>query len=343
MRHRSHLDDETQPVRALQAAAERDEALAPDAALDAAHGAGAPGRGGIPGLARAIDGLQASAGNRAVVSLLQGRTRRQERHAEATTHAGRSVVLGSPSVQRAPGDDDEETPADASTDPNANPNPDPNAIAGGAGSATTSGGNDAIAGTGTSGATDAAGGNTGATPTGTGTATPGASWTRIGPPKNSTYSVSGSLRTVATAIAARTEAGSEKSSPSQDTETATPAGGTEKVTAARVTVAVEVELPSWSDKSSATANQQKEWDRFMTAITTHEDGHVALDRTAYAGVHARMVGQSPADADKKVDDAEAKAKTDNDTYDTNNDHGVKQGTGINPNIDEVTKVPSSGT
>ena len=341
MGRRSHLEDEVpevHPVRALQAAAQRDEGLAPDAALDAARSADRPGRGGVPVLARAIDGLQATAGNGAVASLLQGRRGTHGRRGQATAHAGHSAVVDAPSVQRASGDD-EEKPADGSTDANVNATMDPNALAGG-----SIGSTDITGSTGTTGATTAGGsGDTGATQTGAGGTAPGASWTKVGPPNNSTYSVSGSLRTVATAIAARTEAGSEKSAPSQDTETATPDGGTEKVTAARVTVKVDVELPSWSDKSSATANQQKEWDRFFKAITAHEDGHVALDKTAYADVHAKMVGKTPADADKKVDDAEAKAKTDNDTYDNNNDHGVKQGTGINPNIDEVTKVQSSGT
>jgi hypothetical protein len=194
--------------------------------------------------------------------------------------------------------------------------------------------------TASTGATNAAGsGDQGAVPTGSGAPTPGASWTKIGPVTNSTYAVSGSLRSVANAIAARTEAGSVTSTPSQDTETYAPDGGTEKVTAARVTVTQAMELPSWTDKANATKGQQAEWDRFFAAITTHENGHVALDKTAYDSVHTKMVGQTPKGADEKLDAAEAKATTDNATYDTNNGHGVKQGTGINPNIDEVTKVP----
>ena len=115
-----------------------------------------------------------------------------------------------------------------------------------------------------------------------------------------------------------------------DTDTWEPPGGTEKVTAARVTVDQVMELPSWSDKSSATKNQQAEWDRFFAAITTHENGHVAIDKTSFAGTHSKMVGQTPADATKKADAVEAQAKTDNDTYDTGNDHGLKQGTGSTP-------------
>lgn len=167
----------------------------------------------------------------------------------------------------------------------------------------------------------------------------GPSWTHVGPPSNSTYDVSGTLRDVANAVAARTEAGSVKATPSSDTDTWTPDGGDEKIIAARVTVDQVVELPSWTDKSNATANQQAEWDRFHAAITTHEAGHVATDKTSFAGASSKMVGQTPSDGEAKLDAIAAQATTDNDTYDTTTKHGLTQGTGINPNIDEVTKVP----
>ncbi len=312
MSHR-HLEEESQPVRALQAAAERDEQRA-------------------PAVERSIESLQTTAGNAAVASLL-GRPATRHRGGSRVTH-GAHAIADARVVQRAPGDD-EEKPADNPLDPRAAT--DPEALSGGNGTAGTT---DA---TGTPG-TDAAGssdstGAGGATQLGAGAPAPGASWTKVGPPTNTTYAVSGSLRTVANAIAARTEAGSVTTTPSSDTDTFAPDGATEKVTAARVTVDQAMELPDWTDKSKATANQQAEWDRFFAAITTHEHGHVALDKTAYAGVHAKMVGLSQKDADAKLDAAEGQAKTDNTTYDTNNGHGVKQGTGINPNIDEVTKVP----
>ena len=169
--------------------------------------------------------------------------------------------------------------------------------------------------------------------------TPGPSWTHVGPPTPSTYDVSGSLRTVANAVAARPEAGSVTATPSKDTETWTPAGGTEKVTAARVTIDQVLELPNWTDKSGATKNQQAEWDRFHAAITVHENGHVAQDKTSFAGTHTKMLGKSPGDADTALTEAAKQAKTDNDAYDVATKHGLSQGTGINPNIDEVTKIP----
>jgi len=167
----------------------------------------------------------------------------------------------------------------------------------------------------------------------------GPSWTHVGPPSNTTYTVTGSLRDAANTVGSRTEAGSVATAPSPDTETWTPEGGAAQVIAARVTVNQVEELPTWADESQATANQQAEWNRFHAAITTHEAGHVAIDKTSYAGAHKNMVGKSPDAADKALDTVEAKATTDNDTYDTKTSHGLTQGTGINPNIDEVTKVP----
>ena len=172
-----------------------------------------------------------------------------------------------------------------------------------------------------------------------GAPTPGPSWTHVGPPTGSTYDVSGTLRDVANAVGARKEAGSVTTTPTLDTESWAPPGGDEKITAARVTVDQVVELPRWTDKSKATVNQQAEWDRFHAAITTHEAGHVKTDKTSYAGAHSKVAGKAPGDGDKALDKVEAKATTDNATYDTSTDHGLNQGTGINPNIDEVTKVP----
>jgi len=59
---------------------------------------------------------------------------------------------------------------------------------------------------------------------------------------------------------------------------------------------------------------------------------------AYANAHTKIKGKSPADGDAEFEKVTNQANTDNDTYDTANDHGRKEGTTINPNIDEVTKV-----
>jgi hypothetical protein len=297
MREHLHLEDEPGQVRTRRGASEADEPVAQAGAVfDAAARPAGTARGGVPAIGRAIDGLQASAGNGAVARLFGGAASSRHREGHAQVHAARTSTTA-PVVQASP--DDEAAPEDV------NPT----------------------------------GGDTGPVALGAGAPTPGPSWTHIGPPSNTTYDVSGTLRNVANTVAARTEAGSETATPTSDTDTWTPDGGTEKILAARVTVDQVVELPNWTDKANATTNQQAEWDRFYAAIKTHEAGHVSTDKTSFAGAHSKMVGKSPGDGDKALDAVEAQAKTDNETYDTTTKHGLTQGTGINPNIDEVTKVP----
>jgi len=241
----------------------------------------------------------------------------RSRESPPQVQAGRAVINEAPTVQRE-GEDEEAVTTDSG------------------GGTTDTGGGTNVAG----GGTGAAGGDTGAVPTGTGKPAGNPSWTKVGPHTNTTYSVSGSLRTVANAVAARTEAGYVKVTPGWTPQTWTSEEGTEEVISAQVTVAQEMELPTWSDKSKATANQQKEWDRFAAAVKVHEDGHVAKDKTAFNNVHTSMVGKrTEKEADEILDKVIAKAKTDNTDYDTATKSGITQGTGINPNIDEVTKVP----
>jgi hypothetical protein len=194
-------------------------------------------------------------------------------------------------------------------------------------------------------------GEDGATELDAGTAAPaagaGQSWTRVGPPSDSTYTVTGTLRKASEAVAARPEAGSVTTTPSLDTDPPVASkGGTQVVPAARVTATQARELPDWSSREGPasnggkpTANQVTEWDRFAKAIAKHEAGHVAKDVAAYANAHTQIKGKSPGDGDAEFDRITNQATADNEAYDTANDHGRKEGTTINPNIDEVTKVP----
>lgn len=164
---------------------------------------------------------------------------------------------------------------------------------------------------------------------------PTTSFTKVGPPTKSSYTVSGTLRQAADAVAARKEAGATSTTP----DLVSADNGT-RMTQAQVTVAQVVELPEWDGKASATQNQQAEWDRFKAAITTHEAGHVATDVKAFGGAHTKILAKKTlADSNAEFNAIVTQANTDNDTFDTGNDHGRNAGTKINPNIDEVTKVP----
>jgi hypothetical protein len=167
------------------------------------------------------------------------------------------------------------------------------------------------------------------------TPAPTTSFTKVGPPSNSTYTVSGTLRQAAEAVGARREAGATVTSP----DLVSANNGT-RMTQAQVTVTQAVQLPEWDGKASATQNQRAEWDRFKAAITTHEAGHVATDVKAFAGAHTRILAKRTlAESNTEYDTIVTRADTDNETFDTNTDHGRNAGTTINPNIDEVTKVP----
>jgi hypothetical protein len=175
----------------------------------------------------------------------------------------------------------------------------------------------------------------------------GQSWTKVGPPSDAPYTVTGTLRKASEAVAARPEAGSVTTTPSLDTDPPKVAkDGTQTVPAARVTVDQVRALPVWesregpaSNEGEPTANQEAEWSRFSAAIAKHEAGHVAKDQAAFANAHMAIKGKSPTDADTAFDNISDKATADNDAYDVGNDHGRNEGTTINPNIDEVTKVP----
>jgi len=164
---------------------------------------------------------------------------------------------------------------------------------------------------------------------------PTSSSTTVGPPSASSYTVSGTLRQAAGAVAARPEAGATITTPALDI-----APGGKWPTHVQVTVTQVVVLPEWDGKASATQNQRNEWDRFKAAITAHEAGHVATDVKAFANAHARIKSRKTRpEGETEFDTIATQSDTDNAAFDTRTDHGRNTGTSMNPNIDEVTKVP----
>ncbi len=166
-------------------------------------------------------------------------------------------------------------------------------------------------------------------------AAPTSSSTKVGPPSLTSYTVSGTLREAANAVAARPEAGATITTP----DMVMPADG-KWPTHVQVVVTQVVELPEWDGKAAATQNQRNEWDRFKAAITAHENGHVATDVKAFANAHVKIKAKKTrAEGEAEYDRIVTASDTDNAAFDAGNDHGRSAGTNINPNIDEVTKVP----
>jgi len=70
-----------------------------------------------------------------------------------------------------------------------------------------------------------------------------------------------------------------------------------------VTVSVTVSLPNWVEYKNASPSEQKAWDAKIAKLTTHEEGHVAINRagakeikSAIQGTTATGSGKSPRQA-----------------------------------------------
>ena len=133
------------------------------------------------------------------------------------------------------------------------------------------------------------------------------------------------LNDVATALAAKTEAGSTLPTLGSISTTLDGAG---KVASASVTVTETVTLPKWTKRDTQCDRHKAEWDRFLTALTAHEQGHVAIDRKYFENITAKLVGLKDSDVDAKVAATQALAQTDNDTFDATTAHGTNAGTSI---------------
>jgi predicted secreted Zn-dependent protease len=116
------------------------------------------------------------------------------------------------------------------------------------------------------------------------------------------------------------------------------------VTSARITVAETLELPTWTDKGSATTAEQQEWTRFSAALAAHENGHVAKDVAGFANAHvAAKAAGTVEKANTAVGEVDAKVTRANADYDTATDHGRNAGTKLNTNLGQIIKVPPSGS
>jgi predicted secreted Zn-dependent protease len=66
------------------------------------------------------------------------------------------------------------------------------------------------------------------------------------------------------------------------------------MTSSSVAVSIAMTLPQWDDYASASAPMRAEWDRFITQLTLHEQGHVDIVhrnegrvRAAFDGIRTR--------------------------------------------------------
>jgi len=87
-------------------------------------------------------------------------------------------------------------------------------------------------------------------------------------------------------------------------------------------------MPVWTELNQQCEPVKKEWARFYSALDTHEDGHIQIDKRNFTNLHTKLLGKSTAEANKIFNDIVTKADTENNTYDATTKHGLTQGTGI---------------
>ncbi len=92
-------------------------------------------------------------------------------------------------------------------------------------------------------------------------------------------------------------------------------------TSAVLTVSQTMTLPVWAERDKASGSAKSSWDRFLGALTQHENGHVAIDRQMFANAHQRFVGNTSAQVAQTSSTLRAEVQARQDAYDTQTDHG----------------------
>jgi predicted secreted Zn-dependent protease len=138
-----------------------------------------------------------------------------------------------------------------------------------------------------------------------------------------TYTVdAGTLEEAAQQIEEREEAGETKWHPTYKT-TLDEDGN---VASATIDVEITVTMPKWPGAAKLNKAARAEWERAFKALKAHEQRHVNLVREKLKGLAEKLVGKSPADAEKTFQDAVDDLKKSSDDYDDISDHGRNEGT-----------------
>jgi predicted secreted Zn-dependent protease len=113
-------------------------------------------------------------------------------------------------------------------------------------------------------------------------------------------------------------------------------GSTCHVTQASVGINVSTVYPAWQPTAGAEASLPASWQRFVSNLAVHENGHVQLDLAGAQQILAELQNYTAADCDSLISAANASANADlarleqaNATYDTATNHGATQGATLN--------------
>ena len=158
------------------------------------------------------------------------------------------------------------------------------------------------------------------------------------PPTRTTYDIEAkTLAEVARLVAGRAEAGRcgwKHTYAYDDTDRAgKPRGLT-------VTLTIEIELPRWVGRDTAPVAEQREWDRFLAALSRHEDGHQEIAQRGAQRMLDRMSQARAQRADAIYQEEVQKTQDESDRYDTRTAHGERPPPGT---IITVPSAPSTGS
>jgi predicted secreted Zn-dependent protease len=104
------------------------------------------------------------------------------------------------------------------------------------------------------------------------------------------------------------------------------------VTGATVTVGLTILTPAWAKRSDATEAVRAEWDRWASALMTHEQGHAHLAEQYLDNIEAHLIGTSKTAAEAFWTQNLANLQLASDAYDTTTQHGITQGTTLDTSI-----------
>jgi hypothetical protein len=105
------------------------------------------------------------------------------------------------------------------------------------------------------------------------------------------------------------------------------------ITKTTVEVTQEVHLPRWIERDKQSATVQKAWDGFYHALKNHEDGHLAINQSAFEHAHRRYAGSASSATQAITDAIKKEAQQLGDEFDEKTKHGV---TGHPPTTLDVT-------
>jgi predicted secreted Zn-dependent protease len=105
-------------------------------------------------------------------------------------------------------------------------------------------------------------------------------------------------------------------------------GDDNRIAAATVEVQLTVSMPHWAGANSRPQAEQDEWNRFLAALHTHEQGHLDYATQYLQHADTLVEGYDEHTAAQQWKDNLTALQQTSDSYDSSTDHGRNAGTTI---------------